>query len=105
MAGSFLSWFVGLVVPVQEVFVLHWLLWSAQYKIFYFLTVHYFNPVNSLPSKQGRQPCWFTCLLVCVSGNNLSLSASGVGTGSELQGITICTSYAISFFKAVNYRF
>jgi hypothetical protein len=24
--GSFLGWFVGLIVPVQEIFVLHWLL-------------------------------------------------------------------------------
>jgi hypothetical protein len=29
------GWFVGLVVPVQEIFVLPWLLLSAQYKIFF----------------------------------------------------------------------
>jgi hypothetical protein len=40
--GSFLVWFVGLFVPVQETFILPWLLWSAQYKIF-ILTVRYFN--------------------------------------------------------------
>ncbi len=26
LAGSFLSWFVGLVVPVQDIFVMPWLL-------------------------------------------------------------------------------
>ncbi len=41
--GSFLGWFVGLVVPVQEFFILLWLLWPAQYKNFVFLTVNYFN--------------------------------------------------------------
>jgi hypothetical protein len=30
--GSRFGLFVGLVVPVQETFVLPWLLWSAQYK-------------------------------------------------------------------------
>jgi hypothetical protein len=28
-------WFVELVVPIQEIFVLPWLLESAQYKIFF----------------------------------------------------------------------
>ncbi len=28
--GPSFGWFVGLVVPVQETFILPWLLWSAQ---------------------------------------------------------------------------
>jgi hypothetical protein len=32
---SFLGWFVGLVVPVQQIVVPPWLLYSAQFKIFY----------------------------------------------------------------------
>jgi hypothetical protein len=38
----FCGWFVGLVESVQEIFVPPWLIWSAQYKIF-FPPVHYFN--------------------------------------------------------------
>ncbi len=41
--GSFRDWFVGLVVPVQEIFVLPWLLLLAQYKMFFFLTAHSFT--------------------------------------------------------------
>jgi hypothetical protein len=37
------GWFVGLVVPVQEIFILLWLLWSTQYKKYFFLTINYFN--------------------------------------------------------------
>jgi hypothetical protein len=37
--GSFLGWFAGLVVQVQEIFVLPWLLWSVQYKICFFLSI------------------------------------------------------------------
>jgi hypothetical protein len=33
--GSFPGWFVGLVVLVQEISILPWMLWSAQYKIFF----------------------------------------------------------------------
>jgi hypothetical protein len=32
---SFLGWFARIVVPVWEIFILPWLLWSAQYKIFF----------------------------------------------------------------------
>ncbi len=32
---SFLGGFVGLIVPVQETVILPWLIWSAQYKIFF----------------------------------------------------------------------
>jgi hypothetical protein len=33
--GSFVGWLAGLVVPV-ETFILPWMLWSTQYKIFFF---------------------------------------------------------------------
>ncbi len=33
--GSFLGWFIGLAVPVQGIFILPWLLQSAQYTIFF----------------------------------------------------------------------
>ncbi len=57
-----LPWFsfVGLVVPVQETFVLPWLLWSDQYNKFFPPTVHYFNlcvPIAQQPGQavvQGR---------------------------------------------------
>ncbi len=54
--GLFLGWFVGLSMPVQETFILPWLLWSAQYKIF-FPTIHYFNlyvPVAQQPRQGSR---------------------------------------------------
>ncbi len=64
--GSLLGWFAGLVMPVQEIFVLPWLLQSAQYKIFlsspYTISIHLFPS----PSKLGRRPCWVAFLLVCV---------------------------------------
>jgi hypothetical protein len=34
MKGIF-SWFIGLVVQVKDIFVLPWLLWLAEYKIFF----------------------------------------------------------------------
>jgi hypothetical protein len=62
------GWFVGLLVPVQEIYhsVLAALVGSIQ-NVF-FLTIHYFNSLPPSPSKLGRQPSWDTCLLVCVSG-------------------------------------
>jgi hypothetical protein len=52
-----LPWYVcWLVMPVQEPFILPWLLCSAQYNIF-FLTVHYFNscvPIAQQPGQAGR---------------------------------------------------
>ncbi len=69
--GSFLGWFVGLVVQVQETFILSWLRWSAQYKnVFSSPYLHYFNlcvPIAQHPM-QGRQPCRAACLWMCVSG-------------------------------------
>jgi hypothetical protein len=41
-------------MPVQETFILPWLLWSAQYKIFFFLTEHYFNLCVPVAQQTGQ---------------------------------------------------
>ncbi len=48
------AWFVRLVVPVQEIFVLSWLLQSAQYKIFFSSKYTISIPLSLSPSKLGR---------------------------------------------------
>jgi hypothetical protein len=68
MKGSFHGWFVGLVVPVQEIFVLSWLLYSAQYKIFFSSPYTFSMPLSPSPSKLGMQSCWVACLLLCFCG-------------------------------------
>jgi hypothetical protein len=37
---------------------------------YFFLTVHYSIsiPLSPSPSRPGRQPCWVSCLFVCVFG-------------------------------------
>ncbi len=59
LSGSFLSWFVGLVVPVQEIVLCLDCLSRPSIKYF-FLTVFFFKscvPIRSpSPSKLGRQP-------------------------------------------------
>ncbi len=58
--------FVGLVEPVQETCILPWPLWSAWYKNFFFLTVHYFNVSPSQSnlggSRAGPHVSEFYCL-------------------------------------------
>jgi hypothetical protein len=66
--GSFLDWFVGLVVPVQEIFGLPWLLCSAQYKIFFSSLDTVSFLLSPSPSKLGRQSCRVACLLIRVCG-------------------------------------
>ncbi len=36
----------------------------------FFLTVHYIDSLTPSPSNLGMQPCWVTCLLVRVSGDD-----------------------------------
>ncbi len=67
MKGSFLGWFFGLVVLVQEIFVLPWLPLSAQVQNIFFPHNALSILLSPLPIKLDRQPCWVTCLLVCVS--------------------------------------
>ncbi len=59
---SFLGWFFGLVMPVQEIFVLPWLLLSAQYKIFFSSPCIFSIPLSPSPTKRGRELCWVFCL-------------------------------------------
>ena len=62
--GPFLGWFVGLVVSVQEIFVLpHGCSQCSGRPYTISITL------SPSPSKLGRQPCWVSCLLVCVSGH------------------------------------
>jgi hypothetical protein len=42
LKGSFLGWLVGLVVPVQEIFVLPWAALVGTVQNIFFLTVSYF---------------------------------------------------------------
>ncbi len=54
--GPFLGRFVWLLIPVLEVFVLLWLLLSAQYKIFCssLYIVHYFNSFVNIAQQTGQ---------------------------------------------------
>ncbi len=61
--GSFLGWFVGSVVLIQQIFVLPWLFQSAQYKIFF----NAFVPIAHLAGQAallGR----LSPNTVCISG-------------------------------------
>jgi hypothetical protein len=69
MKGSFLGWFVGLVVHVEDIFILPWLLWSAQCKIVFFLIVHYFTFCVSVDQQPGQAVVLGRrSLYLCVSG-------------------------------------
>ncbi len=53
-----LSWMVLWArAPAQEIFILPWLLWSAQYTVFFSFAAHFHFPS---PSKLGRQSCRVT---------------------------------------------
>jgi hypothetical protein len=74
MKGSFLAWLVRWAgrLPVQEIFILPWLLWSAQYKIFFFLNMPHFNfYVSPSPSDLGSLSCRAAGLSMCVYGHRL----------------------------------
>jgi hypothetical protein len=64
--GFFLGWFVGLVVPVQEIFCSALAALFGLVQNIFFLIVHYFHFFVPSVSKLGRQPCWVACLLLCV---------------------------------------
>ncbi len=74
MKGVLLGCFVGLVVPVQMIFILHALavLVGPVQNIFlpHTISLHLF----STSSKLGRLSCRVACLLVCVSGFFLGFS-------------------------------
>jgi len=69
MIGFFLGSFAGLVAPVQEIFcsALAALVGPVR-NIFFPSPYTILINLSSSPSKLGRQPCWLTCLVVCVSG-------------------------------------
>jgi hypothetical protein len=67
MIGALL-WFVGLVVQVEEIFILPLVLSSAQNKIFFFSPHTFSLYMSPSPSKLGRQSCRVAFLLICVSG-------------------------------------
>ncbi len=75
--GSFLGWFVGLIVPVQEIFFRPWLHWSAQYIIFlsspYTISIY----VSPSPSNLGRQSCRASCLCMNVVQSSWSSFIKG----------------------------
>ncbi len=58
--GPSLAGFGGFVVPVKETSILPWLFWSAQYKIFYTISIY----VSPSPSNLGWhcQACRAVCL-------------------------------------------
>jgi hypothetical protein len=65
--GSFLVGSLSLSCRYKRFFVLPWLLYSAQYKIFFSSSYIISIPLSPSASKLGRQPCWVACLLVRVS--------------------------------------
>jgi hypothetical protein len=68
--GSFLGWFVGLVVLVQEIFCPALTALVGPVKNMFFLTVHYFTSFVLITQKLGRQSCRVACLLIFVSGGD-----------------------------------
>ncbi len=55
--------FFGLIMPVQEAFILPWLFYGQHRTKYFFLTANYFNScVTQLPSNLGRQSFRAACL-------------------------------------------
>ncbi len=54
--GWLVGWFVGLVVPVQKIFIMSWLLYSivGPVKKNFFLTIHYFNSLSPISLQAGQ---------------------------------------------------
>ncbi len=71
---SFLGWFVGLIVPWQEIFVCLGCSSRPSTKYFFSSSYTFSIPVSQSPSKLGGQPCWVACLLVCVSGGDCGVA-------------------------------
>ncbi len=64
--GSFLAWFVGLVVPLQEIFVLPLLCSSRPSTKYFFLIVHSFNSFVLIAQHAGHSAVLGLRLLVWV---------------------------------------
>jgi hypothetical protein len=71
--GPFLGWFIGLAVPVQEIFcsVLAALVGPVQ-NIF-FLTIHFFKTFVPIAQQAGQEAMLGSPLLVCVQSLYVSL--------------------------------
>ncbi len=77
-----LGWFVGLVVPVQEIFVLPWLFKMALCKIFFSSPYTISVPLSPPPSKlagscAGSPVSYYVSLVFTVSRATPLLSLSG----------------------------
>ncbi len=85
--GIFLGWFIGLVVPVQEILVsaLAALVGPVQ-NIFFSSSYIISIPLSPSVSKLDRQPCWFPYLLVCVS-------VAGYAKNSAAEKIILLSAY------------
>jgi hypothetical protein len=69
---SFLGWFVGFVVPVQEIFVMPWLHDKVgPVQNIFFLTAHYFSVLVPTAKQAGQAVVLGRLSLsVCVSGQD-----------------------------------
>ncbi len=94
--GSFLGWFVGPILAVQEVFILPWLLLSAQYKIVFPSQYTISVQLSTSPSKLGKQSCQVVCLLVCVSDGDCT-KAEFRNPDKSLESFPPCYSQFYSF--------
>ncbi len=93
--GSFLGWFVKLVVPVQEILAV--LVGPVQ---IFFTSLYTFSlHLSPSPSKLGRQSCRVPCLLICVSGNDHSISQQEILRIKHFEGVDIRGSIKIYFYK------
>jgi hypothetical protein len=67
-------WFDGLVVLVQETFIISWMIWSVYYKILFSSRHTISIYVSPSPSSLARQSCRAAYLWMCVSGCNTRTS-------------------------------
>jgi hypothetical protein len=68
MKRVFLGWFVGLIMPVQEIFYPAFAALASPVQNIFLLTAHFFTIASPLPRNLGRPSCRVACLLICVSG-------------------------------------
>jgi hypothetical protein len=61
---------LGLSCRYKRLFILAWLLWSAQYKIYFFLAVHYFNLCVPIAQQTGQaEDCHLFVIVETVEGH------------------------------------
>jgi hypothetical protein len=99
-----LPWFVGLVVPVQEIFVLPWLLVSPVQNIF-ILAVHYFNsfvphrPVSWESSRAGSPVSYYMSLVLALNVHSTICTSFPMflKEGQHVDDVSACLSIQITF--------